>query len=169
MTSDASSHGLELMPPAPPDALLPDAALWPWLVAAAIAVLVILAIRRVLSHPPPTTARRSVRDVARAVAANALATPMGDPRETAVQSSLILRRYLTAAAGDPALYETHEEWVARHDALQVLTADARAAALNGFERLAALKYAPSSSGIAAEAVLTDARQLLETLHHGFTP
>ena len=41
-----------------------------------------------------------------------------DVRDAAVLSSLILRKYLATAAGDPALFETHEEFVARHDALQ---------------------------------------------------
>jgi len=41
-----------------------------------------------------------------------------------VLASLILREYLSSAAGDPALFETHEEFISRHDALQSLTPDA---------------------------------------------
>jgi hypothetical protein len=90
-----------------------------------------------------------------------------DVRNAAVLASLILRKYLSIAAGDPALYETHEEFVARHDALSALAAEARAATAEGFGRLAALKYAPEIPAAAEEEVIAQARTLLETLHHGF--
>ena len=167
---DPPTQKLTLLEPASPDALLPDGGLWPWLLAAAaIGVLVVLALRVVLKNRRPSAQRHSIRHAAFAEALRALAAATAtDVRDAAVQSSLILRAYLAAAAGDPALYETHEEFIARHDALQAVTADARAAAQLGFSRLAALKYAPQPPAVAAEQVVEEARALLETLHHGFT-
>lgn len=82
-------------------------------------------------------------------------------------SSLILRKYLSAAANDPALFETHEEFISRHDSLQALKPEARAAAEAGFTRLASLKYAPEIQEDAPAQVIADSRALLETLHQGF--
>lgn len=167
---DGPTHDLHVMEPASPEALLPDASLWPWLAAAAaIAVLVLLAIVVILHKKPPAASPRALRNAAFAEAVRALAaTATSDVRDAAVQASLIVRQYLAAAAGDPALYQTHEEFVARHDALQAVTAATRAAAQAGFSRLAALKYAPEVPAVAPAQVLAEARALLETLHHGFT-
>jgi len=168
---DGPTHNLQLLDPASPEALLPDASLWPWLTAAAavIAVLGLLTILVARRKPPPAASPRAMRNAAFAVADRALAaTPTGDARDAALQASLIVRHYLAAAAGDPALYQTHEEFVAHHDALQAVTAATRAAAQAGFSRLAALKYAPDVPAAAPAEVLAEARELLETLHHGFT-
>ena len=70
-------------------------------------------------------------------------------------------------AGDPALFETHEEFVARHDALAALSADARHAAESGFSRLVALKYSPEIPQGDPKEVISDSRALLKTLHQGF--
>jgi hypothetical protein len=71
-----------------------------------------------------------------------------------------------SVAGDPSLFETHEEFLARHDGLLAFRSEARTAAQSGFSRLAALKYAPVTPSIAPTEVVADARTLLETLHHG---
>lgn len=168
-TMEADSQGLELLEPASPGALLPDYGLWPWVAAAAIAVLLVIAVRVFLKNRKPAAANRlAIRNAAFAEAAAALAHPAtADVRDAAVQCSLILRKYLAAAAGDPALFETHEEFVARHDALEALTPAARAATETGFTRLAALKYAPEIPAAVPAEIIADARVLLETLHHGF--
>ena len=87
----------------------------------------------------------------------------------AVLASLTLRDYLATAADDPALFETHEEFIARHDSLAALTEKARAAAAAGFSRLAALKYAAEPPASTASLVIESARTLLDELHRGFTP
>ena len=84
-----------------------------------------------------------------------------------MQTSLILRRYLSLAAEDPALFETHEEFIARNDALLSLSDAARAACATGFARLAACKYAPEVPAMAPATVVAEAHELLETLHRGF--
>ena len=169
-TMAGQTTGLELMEAASPEALMPDSGLWLWLVLAAMVVLVVLVIMIYLRNRKPATAadRERIRHAALAEATAALANiRTADVRDAAVQSSLILRRYVLAVAGDPALYETHEEFVLRPDALHALTAEARAAAEAGFTRMAALKYAPEMPAAVAADVIADARVLLETLHHGF--
>ena len=60
----------------------------------------------------------AIRQAAHAEAVAALENiTTGTARDAAIQSSLILRKYLSAAAGDPALFETHEETISRHEAL----------------------------------------------------
>ena len=88
-------------------------------------------------------------------------------RDAAVQSSLILRQYLAVAAGDPALFETHEEYLSRHQALQAFSEDARSAAGLGFSRLAAIKYSAATPELSTGQVITGALALLEVLRHGF--
>lgn len=168
-TMDGKNTGFEWMDPASPEALLPDSGWWPWLAAAAIAALVVIVMMLVLRKKPPSIASpHAIRKAAfdEAIAALAMASPI-DVRDAALQSSLILRKYLATAAGDPALFETHEEFVARSDALQALTTTARAAAEAGFGRLAALKYAPEIPAAQPAEIITEARALLETLHQGF--
>lgn len=156
------------MDPGAPESLVPDNGLWPWFVVAAVVSLLAIAlmvfVRKKKAAVNPLAARNAA--FAEAIAALANQTT-DDTRSAAVQSSLILRRYLSVAAADPALFETHEEFISRHDALQALTPEARAATETGFTRLAALKYAPEIPGTAPADVIADSRSLLETLHHGF--
>lgn len=164
----AQSKGFELMEPASPEALVPDHGLWFWAVAAAVVVILALILAWWLRKKAKPVDPRVARDAAFAEAAASLtATTAEHARDAAVKCSLILRKYLAAAAGDPALYETHEEFVSRHDSLKALTSDARAAAESGFARLAALKYAPGLTSDDPAVVVAESRALLETLHHGF--
>jgi hypothetical protein len=160
----------ELKEPATPEALLPhDYTLAGVLGAALLALGLGLGLllrwrrRRRASRRPHAMRVLAYKDAAGSLdqisAANA--------RAAAVQTSLIIRKYLARAAADPALFETHEEFIARHDALHSLTEPARAACASGFARLAALKYAPAVAAQDAAAVVAAARELLETLHHGF--
>jgi hypothetical protein len=167
---DGKTTSLELLEPASPEALVPRFGLWPWLLAAAILVIAAVALVIYLKKRRPAAAADivSMRKAALAEAVAVLSGPAPETtREAAVTSSLVLRKYLAAAAGDPALFETHEEFVSRRDSLQTLTPAARAAAEEGFTRLAALKYAPEIPEAAPAQVIAESRALLETLHHGF--
>ena len=163
------TSGLELMEPASPDLLIPEYGLWPWFaVAAVIIVLAILTAWFFQRKNKPVIDPLTLRNAAFAEAIAALAgTATDSAREAAVHCSLILRRYLSAAANDPALFETHEEFISRHDALQALTPETRATTGRVFERLAALKYAPEIPDASSTEVIAESRSLLETLHHGF--
>lgn len=160
--------GFKLMEPAPPESMVPDYGLWPWFLAGGILLVVLTAILIVVRKRKQKTDPHAARNAAFAEALAALekSQPV-DARGAAIQSSLILRKYLALAAADPALYETHEEFVSRHDALSVLSSDARTAAESGFTTLASLKYAPDLPSASPAAVVADSRNLLETLHRGF--
>lgn len=166
---NGDSDRLVLQQSAPPEELIPDHGLWPWWLAAAIiAVMVISAVLVFRKRKPAAADPAKLRESAFREALSALAeTSPGDARSAAVQCSLVLRKYLSIAATDPSLYETHEEFIARQDALMALTETARAATAAGFSRLAALKYGPEIPDTAAAQVIAESRALLETLHHGF--
>lgn len=159
----------ELLEPRSPEALIPDPSVSPWVIAAVVlivvlgVVLVLIKKRRVGESSP-----QMVRDAARAAALESLAH-IGDchSRDAAVMSSLILRKYLATAVSDPALFETHEETISRHEALEDFSDAARVSAQDGFAHLASLKYSPATSEISGETIVLESRQLLETLHHGF--
>ena len=83
--------------------------------------------------------------------------------EAATAVSITLRRYLAVASGDPALFETHEEFVARHQSLASYPEDLRSSTAEGFSHLARLKYGREATGDPV-ALYSAARQLLERLH-----
>lgn len=158
------------MEPASPEALLPDHGLWQW-PAAIIALLLLLLVVAFLVwklRKPRPESRFALREAAFRDALAAMdSVDCEHARAAAVQTSLILRKYLASAAQDPALFETHEEFLSREDALQALHPDARAAAAAGFGRLATRKYAPDEPEETAAAIVAESRELLQTLHSGF--
>ncbi len=162
----------QLMEPTRPEALVPDSLIEPWmmvslciLLVAILAVVAFLIFRR---HKAPPVDLLAMRRAAYQEAGSALAALTApQARDAAVQSSLILRRYLARAANDPALFETHEEFVSRHDALKALSEEARSKSESGFTRLASLKYAAEIPDLSPSVVVSESRELLETLHHGF--
>ena len=177
--AEAVAETLRMHEPPAPEALLPASphpALW----AAAALTILLLALLAWFATRPKTKApnlaaeRRAARDRAAAgLQALAQAAPPPDARQAAVRASLELRRYLAVASGDPALFETHEEFITRQDSLACLDEAARAACSTGFARLAKLKYAPLETSAAGETLPTptllaeDCLSLLDTLHAGF--
>ncbi len=160
----------ELLEPASPESLAPDPWLEPWMIVVAIVAVLVLALllmflnRRKKPHFDAKAAREAARFEALLLLDNIRNVTA---REAAVQASLVLRKYLITISGDPALFETHEETIARHRALHAFTDEARAAAGTTFNQLAALKYAEQIPDEAADNVTRGARSLLETLHQGF--
>jgi len=167
--TNAKSSGTELMEPASPEALIPDIGLWPLWLAAGITLallLILTAFLRRRSRPTPDPS--SIRNAAYSHAiASFDGTTTLTPRDAAIQSSLILRKYLCTAADDPALFETHEEFLSRHDALQALDPATREAAATGFNQLASLKYASEIPLANTPDIITEAKKLLHSLHQGF--
>lgn len=163
---------LKLLEASSPESLLPESGFSQWWIIAGVAlfVFIIIVILIVWKRRSPVSGMTNLRHAAYANALTEFScTTASDVRDAAIQCSLILRKYLSVAAGDPALFETHEEFISRHDALQPLTGEARLAAANGFTRLATLKYAPDIPAEAtAEEIIQQSRALLETLHHGFS-
>ncbi len=156
----------ELRPPASPDALLSQHAPPLWLLIAGslllialLALVLFLALRRTPGTDAAAARREAMRLADRALAH---AKP-SDIREAATLASLILRRYLANLAGDPALFETHEEFIARRDSLARLPDEVRTQTAEGFARLAALKYDRQPPHGDPAVVIDDARALLTIL------
>ncbi len=159
----------ELLEPVSPEALVPDPWLEPWMLAvvvllAVVALALLLFRKKKVPVADPVALRRAAREAATAALDAIGPVP---PREAAVQASLILRRYLSVAAGDPALFETQEEYLARHESLKDFAEDARESANKGFARLAAIKYSPTTPDLLTEEVVAGSQLLLEILHLGF--
>ena len=69
--------------------------------------------------------------------------------------------------GEPMLFETHEESVSRHEALNDFSDETRQEAQRGFSVLAALKYAPRDTYVRVIDVIVEAKRLLKVFHQGF--
>lgn len=167
---DESLQSLELREPTSPENLIPATSYTPWIISGAILLIVLLAAyiilrRKITTAAPDLAALRRAAYLDAGTELEKISTAV--PREAAVQCSLIIRRYLARAAGDPALFETHEEFITRRDSLSALSPAAREACSSGFTRLAALKYAPEPPHAEPAAIVAESRALLETLHHGF--
>lgn len=91
------------------------------------------------------------------------AGPPGGIQPLATEASATLRRYLTKVSGDPTLFETHEEFVSRHDALKSYPEAVRQRAAETFGVLAGLKYGSDRHGD-PHRVIDASRSLLEQLH-----
>jgi hypothetical protein len=78
--------------------------------------------------------------------------------------SLTLRKYLAVAFGDPSLFETHEEFLARHNALASLPDEIRQSLTAHFATLCRYKYAPSEGVVDLSLLVPQATTLLHQLH-----
>jgi len=161
-----SDDALVLRELVPADPLLPDPGLPPW--AWVLIGLVILAIagfafflRRTKTVEADPHHRR---EEAYARAQHDLeSVPEGGMQAAATKVSLVLRRYLAIVCGDPALFETHEEFIARHASLSSYPEELRNVTAEGFSHLARLKYGREANGDPV-ALFGAARQLLDRLH-----
>ncbi len=75
--------------------------------------------------------------------------------DVATRASLVLRHYLVLTLDEPVLYETHEEFLLRSDALQDLPQGARARLTPLLSELASAKYGPSRIDASASKQLID--------------
>lgn len=164
---EEKNQSLDLIAPVPPESLITDPEFpWAWILLALLLLtgFIILIIKRKSSATDPL----KLRNAAFNEASNELSQiQTDDVRTTAVQASLILRKYLSVVADDPALFETHEEFISRQDSLKKLSTQARAAAEAGFTRLASLKYSLDTPSINETEIIEDSRMILVTLHQGF--
>ena len=101
--------------------------------------------------------------------ANLALCPSEDPTETATECSIILRRYLIKVTGDPALFETHEEWVARRDSIESLGSSIQQSVEDLCSKLAESKYTPADAKTEPGVMIEDTRQLIEAVHGEVMP
>lgn len=166
---EEQAPNLQLQEPVSPESLVPTMDYtFVWWIVAAVILLILLAF--FLSRKKSTTAPNPIAARKAAYLAAKKALDSINParaREAAVQTSLILRRFLADAIGDPSLFETQEEFISRQDALKVLKPDARDACAAGFTRLSKLKYAAEIPTGEPASIVAESRSLLETLNGGF--
>lgn len=166
---ESESSSLALKPPPAPDALLPkeEFPLWAMAMIGVGVAMLLVVLLKLLTRRKPVDAvslrLKAYQDALRSLTES----PASDAREAATRASLILRRYLATASGDPALFETHEEFISRRDSLKHLAEEAREAARTQFDRLAALKYSGDIRSAEAAPIFESSRALLETLHRAF--
>ena len=169
---EEKTPNLQLQEPVLPESLVPAMDLtWLWIAIAAFvlitAIVVLLATRKKrAAGVDPIARRRAAYQAAKQAFEN---LQSANARDAAVQTSLILRRFLADAVADPSLFETHEEFIIRQDSLKKLTPAARDAATTAFTVLARLKYAPEVPEDDPATVIAEGRQLLEVLNGGFLP
>lgn len=126
----------------PAEALEP-ATLSPWLLWGSIVGVIIVAgilvylllKKRKHTHPAPTAEEIALQRL------EALKTQQPNLRTCSLELSMILREYLTGKTEDPALFETHEEFSRRLDALSAIPRECQYATRMLLEKFAELKYA----------------------------
>ncbi len=161
----------QLRDPLPADPFLPAAAglpLWIWILiaVAAISLPTLLFVRIRRRKPSPAIDLPAARR--KAIAALNAINPATGATAVATSVSLLLRRFLADTLADPALFETHEELLARDAALAGLPDKQLAPTRDHFATLARLKYGPDTEAD-TQALLTDARSLLTQLQPTITP
>jgi hypothetical protein len=138
-----------------------------WWVFAAVAVIAafVLLVAILLRRKPVVDASQEKREAYLEAKAALSGDEVTEPGESAIRVSMILRRYLARSMNEPALFETQEEFIARHDGLKDLPDDVRSAAGAFFSKLAADKYAPDDHvSIESNTTYAEGAALLERIH-----
>ena len=158
----------DFTPSTPPDEFLPSFGLPPWLIIL-LTILVIVAIyfaRRFMKSEranDTNLAKRAYKEAEGEIAKAATADLSAG--EVATLLSLTVRRYLQTTAKEPALFQTHEEFLISEAALTSLPQGARQPTSDFFNRLAELKYGQQGPGAADKAeLISEAKKLLLSLY-----
>ena len=142
-----------------------DPQLWWVLAAVAVIAALVLLVVRLLRRKPEVDASKEKREAYLEAKAALSGDAVTEPRESAIRVSMILRRYLARSMNEPALFETHEEFIARHDGLKDLPDALKSEVGDFFSKLAADKYAPDDHvSIEANTTYAEGAALLERIH-----
>lgn len=164
---DSSKEDLRFVEPSSTEGLMPTQLAWEvWALVGGGTLVILLLLWIVLRRKalnPAAGEDPNRKAHSEAVAALALC-PDDERTPAATECSLIVRRYLAALTGDPALFETHEEWVSRHDAVKSLNEDLRIRTHELFSQLATWKYAHADQGDEPSVVIDRSRQLIEAIN-----
>ena len=137
------------------------------IIAAVVLVLLAAAALIYIKHrrKPATEPEESPEETA-LKSLQALRAVQPDIRECSLQLSMILRRYLTGATQDPALFETHEEFSSRLNALAAIPADCQYATRVLLEKLAEMKYAgmTGTQPERVQALIEETREAVIHIH-----
>jgi hypothetical protein len=149
--------GIDLVPRWEPQA-------WWYFAAAGLVILIVLLALMLGRKKPVADPHREKREAYIEAKQNFGMAEGAGLREMAVQVSVILRRYLSRSMQEPALFETHEEFISRHDALKDLPEDVRQSVAVFFARLAEVKYAPQPPHGEPPQIHAGGLELLERIH-----
>ena len=119
-----------------------------------------LLIRKKRVVHDPSRLRHEAYEQARA----ALAQVSAEDLESAIEVSFILRRYLSLSFEEPALFETHEELISRHDALSAFPDNLRREIGDFFAKLASCKYTLGDTSENFAEITVEGTALLERMH-----
>ncbi|BCX49228.1 hypothetical protein HAHE_31360 [Haloferula helveola] len=158
---------LQLRDVVPADTLVshPGLPWWGWLLIAVGAVLVTVAVVFLIRRKPATAGMQIPvdREAAYRLAQEQIQSSAELPlHEAATRISGALRLYLAKIFRDPSLYETHEEFLARHEALDDLPEITREQVSTLLCRLAQMKYdqpRTSPGEVATDQPLSVLRQI----------
>ena len=150
-----------------PTPFLPGVAIpvWAWALATLAVLAIVLLVLAALLLRGKGPAAKSIEDIyqisrsqLKALRDEVDTSPLAD---ITTRASFAIRYYLAACLGEPALFETHEEFTLRADALDKLPAGSREHLNPLLEQLAECKYGPSGRDPGKAATLLD--QCLEVL------
>lgn len=173
MNENITVHIPQLERDIPPDSFMDQVWLTPlgWSLLATLAVVLIalavwLMVRKKRPAPPlPTQEELALSAIDR------LEADLPPLRECSLRLSMILRSFLTGEAKDPALFETHQEFNLRVDALSSLPEPVQQPTRELLEIMAEIKYAGDvpQDRDKARQLCEDTRALIERIHSSRVP
>ena len=164
---EKKGKSLELAEPRDAIDLVPtwDPQLWWVFAAVAVIAAIVFLVLLLLRRKPTVDASKEKREAYLEAKAALSGDAVTEPRESAIRVSMILRRYLARSMNEPALFETHEEFIARHDGLKDLPDALKSEVGDFFSMLATTKYAPDDIvSVDANSSQTAGAAILERIH-----
>lgn len=173
MNENITVHIPQLERDIPPDSFMDKVWLTPlgWsLLATLVVVLIALAVWLLMRKKAPATPAPTQEELALA-AIDRLEANLPPLRDCSMRLSMILRSFLTGEANDPALFETHQEFNLRVDALSSLPEPVQEPTRELLEVMAELKYAGDApqDGEMARKLCEDTRGLIVRIHASRMP
>ncbi|MBK1791262.1 DUF4381 family protein [Persicirhabdus sediminis] len=146
------------------DSYLQEAAAPQWATGLAIAagVIIVIAIIWALRSPQKKYGKSQGQLANEALTSLKERCAELSNKELATELSLILRRFLDVTYQDPSIYQTHEEFILREDALLNIDNDKRSHLLDFLTHLNAFKYKQQSTA-AQDELIKQANELLTQL------
>lgn len=168
---DPSTEDVRFIEPPSTDELIPSSLGWEiWLIMTGALLVVMLAAWFIWRQGQRSgQASINIHQEAHAEAISALAACTSEePNPVATECSLVLRRYMAKVTDDPALFETHEEWLSRHEAIEPFGDSIKEQIHSLFSQLAEWKYTPAGHGETPNIMIERSRDLLEAIHEEVT-
>ncbi len=158
----------ELEPHIAPETFLVDSMMWLWITAAVLVVLLTaLAVYLIMRarRKPAVIAPSSEYIALQRLDALAQSDQHSNAAAMSIELSLILREFITGETSDPTLYETHQEFHQRLDALSGMPKSCHEDTYQLLDNLARLKYSgpQQQSSETADQMLKLTRELIQRI------